>query len=89
MRWSSLIPNKTDAPLIVDPDRMLPLAIGSQSFEAIARRHAQIGQRSRLIQKTQLSQSDILDVRRQFSAPTAGLDQLCLGIGEALDHDRL
>jgi hypothetical protein len=41
----------------------------------------------RLIQKTKLPQSDVLDVRRQFSAPAPGPDQFRFGIGEALDHE--
>ena len=61
---SSFIPNKAYAPLIVDPDRMLSLSIGSQRLEAIARRYAKIAQDPCPIQKTQFSQSDILDVRR-------------------------
>jgi hypothetical protein len=36
MSWSSVIPDETDAPLIVDPDRMLTLAIGLQGFEPVA-----------------------------------------------------
>jgi hypothetical protein len=47
---------------------MLPLSIRSKRFEAIARRNAKITQYPRLIQKTKLPQSDVLDVRRQFSA---------------------
>ena len=70
-------------------DRMLPLTIRSKCLEAISGRNAKVSQRSRLIQKTQFSQSNILDVGRQFSAPTSGPDQLCFGIGKALKHDGL
>jgi len=45
---------------------MLPLTVRSKCFEAIARRNAKIAQYPRLIQKTKLSQSDGLDVCRQF-----------------------
>jgi hypothetical protein len=61
---SSFIPYKAYAPLVVDPDRVLPLPIGLQSFKAIAWRHAKIAQHPRLIQETQFSQGDILDIRR-------------------------
>jgi hypothetical protein len=66
---------------------MLPLTVRSKCFEAIARRNAKIAQYPRLIQKTKLPQSDVLDVRRQFSAPAPGPDQFRFGIGEALDHE--
>jgi hypothetical protein len=75
--------------LIIDPDRILPPTIRTKWFEAIAGRHAKIAERPSLIPKTKLSQSDILDIRRQFSAPASGPDQFRLGIGKALDHERL
>ena len=43
---------------------MLPLPIGLQRLKTIAGWYAKIAQYPRLIQKTQLSQCDILDVRR-------------------------
>jgi hypothetical protein len=64
MRRSSLILNKTDAPLVVDADRVLSQTIRSQGFQTVAWRHAQIVQDACLIQKTQFSQRDILDIRR-------------------------
>jgi hypothetical protein len=68
---------------------MLPLTIRSERLKAIAGRDAKISQRPGLIQKTQLSQGNILDVGRQFSAPASGPDQFRFGIGKALDHGRL
>jgi hypothetical protein len=67
---------------------MLSLTIRSKGFKAVAGRHAKIAQHPWLIQKTKLSQRDILDVRRQFSAPTPGPDQFRFGIGKALNHPR-
>jgi hypothetical protein len=43
---------------------MLSVTIRSKCFEAIAGRNAKIAQHPRLVQKTQFSQCDILDVRR-------------------------
>jgi hypothetical protein len=42
---------------------MLSLTIRFKCFEAIAGRNAEIAQHPRLIQQTQFSQGDILDVR--------------------------
>jgi hypothetical protein len=66
---------------------MLALTIRSKCFEAIAGWDTKIAQHSRLIQKTKLPQSDVLDVGRQFSAPASGPNQFRFGIGEALDHE--
>jgi hypothetical protein len=89
MHRSSLVPNKTDAPLVVDPNRVLPLPIRLQRFEPISWRNAKIVEDPGLIQKTKFSQSDVLNVWRQFSAPPSRSDQFDLGIGEVLDHIQL
>ena len=68
---------------------MLSLTVRSKCFKAIAGRNAKVSQRSRLIQKTQFSQGNILDVGRQFSAPASGPDQFRFGIGKALNHAKL
>jgi len=65
---------------------MLPLTIRSKCLKTISGRNAKISQRPGLIEKTQLSQGNILDVGRQFSAPASGPDQFRFGIGKALDH---
>jgi len=89
MRRSSLISDKADPPLIVDPNRMLSLTVRSKGFEPIARWHSKIAEHPGLIQKTKLSERDVLDISRQFSAPTAGPDQFRFGIGEALNYHEL
>jgi hypothetical protein len=38
--WSSVIPSKTDTPLVVDPDTVLPDPVPFQGFEPISRRYA-------------------------------------------------
>ena len=65
---------------------MLPLTIRSKCFEPIAGRNAKISERPRLIEKTQFSQSNVLDICGQFSASASGPDQLRFGIGKALNH---
>jgi hypothetical protein len=89
MLRSSLIPDKADPPLIIDPNRMLSPTVHSECFEPIARGHSKIAEYPGLIQKTKLSKRDVLDISRQFSAPTAGPDQFCFGIGEALNHPQI
>jgi len=68
---------------------MLSFSIRSQRFQAIAGRYAKIAQHPRLIQKTQFSECNILNVRRQLPTPAFGPDQLRFGIGETLNHGLL
>jgi hypothetical protein len=89
MRRSSIIPDKADPPLIIDPNRVLSLTIRSKCFEPVAWGYSEITEHPGLIQKTKLSERDVLDIRRQFSASTARPDQFCFRIGEALNHHQL
>jgi hypothetical protein len=40
----AIAPDKTDAPLVIDPDAMLAAAVSCQGFETITRRRAQVRQ---------------------------------------------
>jgi hypothetical protein len=59
-----LRPHKTDAPLIVDANAVLPFAIIFQRFEPIGRGYLQINERLSLIQHEQLPQGDLLNLTR-------------------------
>src|SRR5450432_3627548 len=85
---SSFIPYETDSPLVVDSDRMLPLAISPQCLKPIAGRNAKIDQRSSLIQETKFPQRNVLNIWRQLAASSSRPDQLRFGIGKAPDHGR-
>ena len=64
-------PAKADAPLIVDPNAVLAFAIAFERFEAICRRRAQIVERSGVVEHTQLSSGNELDIlgKRRENAP--------------------
>jgi hypothetical protein len=64
MRRSSLIPDETYPPLIVDPDRVLSLPIRFQGFKSVARGNAKIAEYPSLVQKAKFSECDILNIRR-------------------------
>jgi hypothetical protein len=68
---------------------VLSLPIGLERLEPVAGRDAKVAEHAGLVQKTQLPQRDILNIRRQFSASAPGPDQFRLGIDEALDHRSL
>ena len=60
-------PYKTDAPLIVNANAVLPFSIVFQCFEPIGRRNSQVIQHLRFVQHEQFSQSDLLNFARQFT----------------------
>ena len=64
MRRSSLIPDETYPPLIVDPDRVLSLPIRFQGFKSIAWGNTKIAEYPSLVQKTKFSECDILNIGR-------------------------
>jgi hypothetical protein len=68
---ASFAPVETDAPLVVDADRILTPPLALQRLQAISRRRAQIAQCVRLIDQAQLPQRDRLDVGRQLAASSA------------------
>jgi hypothetical protein len=45
----ALTPDKTDSPLIIDPNRVLPFPIASQCFQLISRRRSQNAQLRRSV----------------------------------------
>ena len=51
-------PAKAHPELVVDPDAMLALTIGSKSFEPVTRRRSQVLKRSRGIKISQLAPGD-------------------------------
>lgn len=55
---------------------MLADAVSLQGFETVARRHAEIVENPRLIQKTKFAKRDILDVGRQSPAPSAHISSV-------------
>ena len=58
-------PPKTDTPLIVDADAMLPFAIAFERLQSIARRDPKVGKATSLVQIQELAPGATLD-----SAPT-------------------
>jgi len=82
----AVLPSKTDAPAIVDPNAVLPGTVALEEFQSVARRRAQILQGNGCIEVTKLSQRNALDVARQSPGPLAFKQSLRMGIGEALDH---
>jgi hypothetical protein len=71
IKGCSVMPPEANLPLLVDAKAVLPTPIALQRFEAIAGRYPQIVQGSCLVQRTQLAQSDRLDLQGQPPASPA------------------
>jgi len=54
-------PCETNAPLIVDPDAVLPLAIALQRFKSVARKSSEIPERSGCLEAIQLETGGSLE----------------------------
>ena len=57
----AMAPDKADAPLIIDSDRMLAVAVSSQRLQSIPRRRSQDSQFCRGVQLKQFAQRDAFD----------------------------
>lgn len=57
-------PHKTDSPLTIDANAVLPFSIIFQSFESVGWRNSKVIQRLCLIQHEQFSQSNLLNITR-------------------------
>jgi hypothetical protein len=81
----AITPNKTDSPSIVDPNRVLPFAIASQSFQLIAGRRRQNVQLRGGVKLEQLPDCNPLDSAKTLAVLVM---KKLLGFfgAEALDH---
>ena len=48
-------PDKTDAPLVVDPDAVLSFPVPMQCFQSVRRRYAQVVQRSSIVSHSEFA----------------------------------
>lgn len=81
----AILPNKTDAPLLIDANRMLPFAIPVQRFQLISGRGCQNRERRCGMKLQQLPESNSFKGAEAFRAVVV---EKLLGVlgAEALDH---
>jgi len=80
-----VLPNKTDAPLVVDPDPVLPPAVALERFELVPERDPQTGQIAGSMQLQELAPRHALNVPE----PGHGLaaeNRLGIDAQELVDH---
>jgi hypothetical protein len=79
-------PNKTDPPLIIDADAVLPSAATPQSLQPVSRRDTQIGKGVGIIDHIQLSGRDRRNRAQMLRKPPALEEGLSVLASEALYH---
>lgn len=70
-----VLPAKTDAPLLIDTDAVLPFAMPFQDVEAVAWRDQQIVKYRGVVQHAQLAPGDLLYRDRQLARHRSASDQ--------------
>jgi len=81
-------PNKTDTPLLVDPNAVLPFPVSVERLQPIVRRRCQVPQISGNIQLAKLSLGYSLNTAKSLH-PLTGMEPLRLPRPERLDHNRI
>jgi hypothetical protein len=77
---------KTDAPLVIHPDRVLTGTITLQLFQSVRRRQSQIVQPCGRVQLTKPHDGPSQDFSRQPATASAGVKPLGFVVGKRSDH---
>ena len=72
----SILPDETDAVLVVDPDAVLSLPRAFQGFQTVTGNRRQIARRSRLVQMHELAERDLFDGPKLFIRPDRRYDSI-------------
>jgi len=80
------LPAKADAPLIVDPNAVLPLPATNELLKAIPRRRPQVIQHVRSVKNEEFPESCPLDLGGETRCPDAPEYPFRVPILEAADH---
>lgn len=79
-------PGKADAPLIIDPDAMLPLALTLESLQSVSGGNYQIIQGSRPVKHAQFSQGHAVHLSGQLPGRFTVKKPFSLIVLKPLDH---
>ena len=80
---AAVLPDETDAPLVVDPDTVLANSVPFEGFRVIARWRRQVAQLFGLMDLAQLALSGTLNIRRQFPGELTAKKLFSLLVEEA------
>lgn len=76
------VPNKADAPLIVDSDAVLTRPVSSQQLQSVSRRGGQVAQLLSLVKLAQFALRYALNVLRQMPCEPAMKQGFGLAVGK-------
>jgi hypothetical protein len=79
-------PAKTDPPLVIDSDAVLPLPTSLELLKPVSRRDSQIFDDGGRIEHPELSKTDLLNVRTELSDALASEESFSVAVLKALDH---
>jgi hypothetical protein len=83
----AIAPAKTNAPLVVDPDAVLPTPIASKGLKSIARRHREFRQLANRIEYQQLTACQPFDAAEATHSSVVK-KRFAVTIGKAPDHSK-
>src|SRR5690348_16857878 len=86
VRWAFRRPNKAHPELVVDPDRVLPLAITRQRFKTVAWRRSQVTEIVRGVEVAQFPARHLDQIGRKALGTFAIEDGLGGLVAEVSDH---
>ena len=78
--------SKTNAPLIIDCDRMMPRSVPLQRMQPISGRHAQVRKACRDVDEIQFAQRTAREIIGQVLRRPSAEELLGPAIGKGLDH---
>src|SRR6185437_4847178 len=82
----AVAPDKTDPPLLVDADAVLPGPVALEPFQAVAGRIAQVVHRCCRIERMQFCLRPLLDLRWQSFDAKPGKNRCRALVGKGSDH---
>jgi hypothetical protein len=77
-----ILPDKAEAPLVVDPNAVLPRATPARRLEPVPRRSGQVPQLLCRMELPQLPLRRTLNIRRKPPSELAAEESLSLAVGE-------
>lgn len=83
---AGLFPDKTNAPLVVDPNAVLSCAATLQSFQAVAGRGHKVSKFAGLMDLPKLPLRDALHVLGKAFCKPAKEETFCVAVREGADH---
>lgn len=80
------LPHETDAPLLVNPDAVLPCAVAREFLEMVRRRHTKVVQVACSVESVEAHLGAALNLDGNFAGMPTVKNFLAFVVGKAFDH---